>query len=148
DLGVKQRAPVLARVALALVLMRFVEILWLVAPSFDRDGFAIHWLDVVAPIGIGGIWLWFFVRQLARLPVLPIGDPALPRPDAHAEGHACPSNRAPRRSATCRPSSNTSRTSSRSGRSGSRPSSSASSSSSATSCRRRSKSRCWIVRRA
>jgi hypothetical protein len=76
--GVKQRAPVLARVAIALLAMRFVELFWLIAPSWETHGFALHWLDVVAPIGIGGIWLWFFVHQLARHPVLPIGDPALP----------------------------------------------------------------------
>jgi hypothetical protein len=79
---VKQRAPTLARVALALIVMRFVEILWLIAPSWERQGFALHWLDVVAPVGIGGIWLWYFVRQLASHPVLPIGDPALPVAEA------------------------------------------------------------------
>jgi hypothetical protein len=36
----------------------------------------------VAPIGIGGIWLWYFVRQLASHPILPIGDPALPAAEA------------------------------------------------------------------
>lgn len=76
--GVKQRAPMLARVALALVMMHFVEVFWLLAPSWETKGFSLHWLDVVAPAGIGGLWLWFFVRQLARFPVLPIGDPALP----------------------------------------------------------------------
>lgn len=79
---VKQRAPVLARVAIGIIFMRFVEILWLVAPSWERHGFALHWLDVVAPVGIGGIWLWYFVRQLASHPVLPIGDPALPTAEA------------------------------------------------------------------
>ena len=75
---VKRRAPTLAIVAVGLIFMRFVDIYWLIAPSWERHGFALHWLDVVVPIGIGGIWLWYFVRQLASHPVLPIGDPALP----------------------------------------------------------------------
>jgi len=75
---VKRRAPTLAIVAIGLIFMRFVDIYWLIAPSWERHGFALHWLDVVVPIGIGGIWLWYFVRQLASHPVLPIGDPALP----------------------------------------------------------------------
>jgi hypothetical protein len=75
---VKRRAPVLARVAIGLIVMRFVELLWIIAPSWERHGFSLHWLDLALPIGIGGIWLWYFVRQLANHPVLPIGDPALP----------------------------------------------------------------------
>jgi hypothetical protein len=34
--------------------------------------------DVVVPIAIGGIWLWYFFRNLAALPLLPAYDP-----DAH-----------------------------------------------------------------
>jgi hypothetical protein len=34
--------------------------------------------DVVVPIAIGGIWLWYFFRNLSLLPLLPAYDP-----DAH-----------------------------------------------------------------
>jgi hypothetical protein len=37
-----------------------------------------HWMDLVAPIGIGGIWVWFFLGRLASRPVIAIGDPMLP----------------------------------------------------------------------
>jgi hypothetical protein len=30
--------------------------------------------DVVVPIAIGGIWLWYFFRNLGALPLLPAYD--------------------------------------------------------------------------
>ena len=39
-----------------------------------RDGLAFHWLDFVAPIGIGGIWIAAFIWVLKRQPIL-LGTP-------------------------------------------------------------------------
>ena len=36
---------------------------------------AVHWLDLAAPAGIGGIWLWWFFREAAAEPLLPLHDP-------------------------------------------------------------------------
>ena len=36
------------------------------------------WTDVVAPIGIGGLWLAFFLWQLKQRPLIPFNDPQLP----------------------------------------------------------------------
>jgi hypothetical protein len=33
------------------------------------------WMDLAAPIGIGGLWLSAFLRQLESRPVLPVRDP-------------------------------------------------------------------------
>ena len=33
--------------------------------------------------GIGGIWVWFFLRQLGRRPLLPLNDPYLREALAH-----------------------------------------------------------------
>ena len=52
------------------------------------------WLDLVAPIAIGGIWLWFFIGQLARAPVA--ADRATPtcgRPWTMTERHSTPDGR-------------------------------------------------------
>jgi hypothetical protein len=32
-------------------------------------------LRCLALDGIGGLWLWVFIRQLRRSPLLPVGDP-------------------------------------------------------------------------
>jgi hypothetical protein len=33
-----------------------------------------HWFDFLTPVGVGGIWLAYFLWQLGRFPVLPLHD--------------------------------------------------------------------------
>ena len=70
---VKRRAGVLGAVAALVVCARFVDVFWLVVPTFEPNALRVHWMDVVAPIGVGGIWLAAFTAQLARRPLLPEG---------------------------------------------------------------------------
>ena len=39
--------------------------------------FFVHWLDLAAPLAIGGLWLWMFFTQLRQRPLLAVGDPYL-----------------------------------------------------------------------
>jgi len=72
---VKRRAATLCAVALGIALMHLIELFWFVAPTFHPDGFSIHWTTLVAPIGIGGVWLSAFLAQLKKRPLLPFRDP-------------------------------------------------------------------------
>ncbi len=76
---VKRHPRALATVASVLIVIRFVDLFWFVRPSMEPAGLSVHWLDVVVPIGIGGIWLWFFIRQLKDRPLVPLNDPYLPQ---------------------------------------------------------------------
>jgi hypothetical protein len=40
-------------------------------------GFRMHWLDIVAPVAIGGIWIAVYLWQLGRRPLVPLHDPRL-----------------------------------------------------------------------
>ncbi len=82
----KRRSSLLLGVAVALVLMRLVDLFWLTAPEFSPGGFRLHWMDVLLPIGLGGIWLGFFAWQLQRMPLLPLGDRQLAKALEH-EAH-------------------------------------------------------------
>jgi hypothetical protein len=73
----KRNARMLAMVALAVIVMRFVDLFWLIAPEFHHDGVSLHFMDLAAPIGIGGLWLAFFSQQLRARPLLPVNDPYL-----------------------------------------------------------------------
>jgi hypothetical protein len=66
--------------------MRFVDMVWNVEPAFDRAVFRFHWMDPIAAIGVGGIWIAAFVTQLKRRPLLPPHDPDLPGVVAAAQG--------------------------------------------------------------
>ncbi len=70
----KRRSEVLVRIAAYLLVIRFLDLLWLVTPSF-RHHVAAHWLDAAAILGLAGLWMFVFLRQLASRPVLPQHDP-------------------------------------------------------------------------
>lgn len=71
----KQRKQLLSKVALAVIFMRLVDLFWIMAPNFHPDGFGIHWMDVLMPVGIGGVWLAYFVHSLKGRAILPLHDP-------------------------------------------------------------------------
>ncbi len=75
---------ILATVAFLVVGMRVVDLFWLVRPVFTPTGFAVHWLDLAAWVGLGGLWLWVFLWQLLKRPLLPRNDPDLAEAIEHA----------------------------------------------------------------
>jgi hypothetical protein len=85
----KRSAHKLAAVALLVFLMRFVDLLWLIIPAFNRGHLKFSWMDFAAPIGIGGIWIWYFAWELKKRALLPFNDPALQEAieRGHHEGH-------------------------------------------------------------
>ena len=77
----------LAMVAVAVIVLRLVDLYWLIAPEFHHGEFHPHLMDIIAPVGLGGIWVWFFCRQLKTRPLLPVGDPELEGAIGPGEGH-------------------------------------------------------------
>jgi hypothetical protein len=71
----KRDARRLAAVAIGVFAMRFVDVYWVMAPTFEHERFAPHWLDAVALVGIGGLWIAAFLWQLGSRPLLPLNDP-------------------------------------------------------------------------
>jgi hypothetical protein len=78
-------------VAVWMLFVRFADLYMMVSPEFDASGggnlhllagehashFFVHWLDLAAPLAIGGLWLWMFFTELRRRPLLATGDPYL-----------------------------------------------------------------------
>jgi hypothetical protein len=73
----------LAGAAGLLVFMRFLDTAWLVLPAFSAGQLVIHWTDLTLPIGLGGLWLAFYARNLASRPLLPEHDPGFEEALAH-----------------------------------------------------------------
>ncbi len=78
-----KKGPWLARVAIFILVMRLVDTIWLVGPTFAHEGFPIHWMDVAIPAGLIGIWLFFFTRSLRTRALMPLNDPFLKEAFAH-----------------------------------------------------------------
>jgi hypothetical protein len=74
---IKRHVRRLAIIAAVILFMHLVDLFWTVMPAFYRQGLALHWLDVVAVIGVGGVWLAIFVWQLKGRALLPLHDPSL-----------------------------------------------------------------------
>lgn len=75
---IKRNARLLAPVALFVLCIRSVEVFWLITPAFSPGQLSVHWLDFTALCGIGGVWLWAFVGQLKRRPLMVMNDPSYP----------------------------------------------------------------------
>lgn len=86
----KRDSGKLVIVAVLILVMRLIDLFWMIAPNFTGEHFHISWMDLVAPIAMGGLWLGVFARALTQRPLIPINDPlyetALEQKHAHA-GH-------------------------------------------------------------
>jgi hypothetical protein len=75
------------RVTVWILVVNAVYMFWLVEPAFrstsvstplhTSPGFNVYWTDFAAFFGIGGIWVYYFITQLRRRPLLPLKDPRL-----------------------------------------------------------------------
>jgi hypothetical protein len=85
----KRTPELLVKIAAAILVARLIDLFWLIAPAFHRDGLVVHWLDVALPVSMGALWLGCFFWQLRGRAILPLHDPqfeqALGRiaPEAH-----------------------------------------------------------------
>lgn len=87
--SLKRNAGKLVIVAVLILVMRLIDLFWTITPAFSGEHFHVSWMDIVAPIGLGGLWLAAFARALSQRPLIPINDPqyesVLEQKHAHAE---------------------------------------------------------------
>jgi hypothetical protein len=83
----KKSPQKLALLAVLILVMRIVDVIWMIEPSYNREQFHLSWMDIVAPLAMGGLWLATFAWQLQKRSLVPINDPQLEQAlEAHA-GH-------------------------------------------------------------
>ena len=87
-------------IAAWLLFARYADLYMMVTPEFVSTGqnvhlvegeavsrFFVHWLDLGAPLAIGGLWFWMFLTELRKQPLLAVGDPYLRESLAGEGGH-------------------------------------------------------------
>jgi hypothetical protein len=80
---VKRKRRALLMVAAWAVLIRVLDLYYILVPSFGREGLAVTLSDLLLILGLGGIWLGVYAMRLGSSPTLPLNDPRL-MPDAHS----------------------------------------------------------------
>ena len=66
----------LAKVAAMMLVVRWLDLYWLVAPAFS-DRVSLRAIDVTTPVAIAGIWVFLFTRELKTRSLLPPREPSL-----------------------------------------------------------------------
>ena len=72
---IKRERDLIVRVAIGILIVRVVDLFWLIAPEFHQNGVSISWLDLLLPPSLFAIWLGCFVWQLRGRALLPVHDP-------------------------------------------------------------------------
>jgi hypothetical protein len=88
--NVKRNPGRVRPVVTLLFVMQIIYIFWLAAPAFSHGGpphFSVHWLDLAAQLGVGGIFMWMFYSQLKSQPLLPQHEPYLEEAIHHGRHH-------------------------------------------------------------
>jgi hypothetical protein len=68
----KRKPQWLVGVAALLLVMRWIDLTWLVMPTFSPDVLYLSWLNFAAPVAIGGLWLAVFAWRLPARAALPM----------------------------------------------------------------------------
>jgi hypothetical protein len=72
--GNKKKKEIIAAIAGSILVMRWVDLYWLVKPAFGGP-LSVHWLDPALMIALGGVWIGVFLAQLRKRSLLPLRDP-------------------------------------------------------------------------
>jgi hypothetical protein len=71
---IKREPRLIVIVAVMILVARAVDLFWLTAPEFHRNGISVSWLDVLLPLSLGSVWVGCFIRQLRGRALLPMHD--------------------------------------------------------------------------
>lgn len=82
---VKQDRQQLLKVIFLLLLMRLVDLNWLILPTFTS--LTVHWVDVVVPVTLGALWIAAFTWRLDVRASLPVYEPPEEQEEPHAAAH-------------------------------------------------------------
>ncbi len=85
--GTKKAPGRLKKIAWLVLIMRFVDLIWMIYPAYSPGTLAFPWLSIAALLGIGGLFLTIFFRELAKVSIPPTYDPRLPVTHVSEEAH-------------------------------------------------------------
>lgn len=79
----KRNVYALCGVVGLILIMRWIDLAWIVLPEYYHKGFRVTWFDFVVPLAMSSLWIAVFVWQLKKRPLLPLQAPNLERALQH-----------------------------------------------------------------
>jgi hypothetical protein len=75
----KKQPGFMVPLCLWIIFVRMVDLYWHVEPNFvtEQRQITFNWMYLAAPLAIGGLWVFFFIRSLKSRPILVGYDPQL-----------------------------------------------------------------------
>jgi hypothetical protein len=80
----------LVNLAVWLLIVKYADFFMMVSPEFSASGpnlhllegeavsrLFVHWVDLFAVLAVGGLWVWMFMGELKKRPLLALSDPYL-----------------------------------------------------------------------
>ena len=80
---IKFKPKVLMRVAMLVLVVRWFDYYWQVAPNLHPSGFTLSPFDFGPWIAIGGFWVWLMLGNVRGKAALPVNDPVIQEAWAH-----------------------------------------------------------------
>ncbi len=81
----KRNVTALCSVVGIIIVMRWIELAWIVLPGYYQKGLRITWLMFSVPLAMGCFWVAAFIWHLRSRPLLPINAPNLEKALHHGE---------------------------------------------------------------
>lgn len=73
----KRQMKIIGAAAIWMLVMHYLDLYWLVMPSVDSAGLQFHLLDLLALVGLGGLFLAALIQVSMRSALVPTHDPRL-----------------------------------------------------------------------
>jgi hypothetical protein len=73
--AVKREPTMIVKVAAGILVLRVIDLFWLIAPQFHQERLSVSWLDLVLPAAFVSVWIGCFIWQLRGRAIVPIHDP-------------------------------------------------------------------------
>ena len=70
---IKRDVTRLVWIASWMLVAHYIDLFWHIEPSFSQT-FTVTLADLVIPFAMGGIWMWYFCRNLSAAPLIPVYD--------------------------------------------------------------------------
>ena len=75
--GTKRNLKIMKFTAVWLLLMHWVDLFWVVMPSYTSNVWSSIWIDLGTMLTVGGFGYWYFWKKLSSQAVIPVNDPRL-----------------------------------------------------------------------